>query len=425
VHSLRQSDVCVIGAGPYGLSVAAHLQSAGTDFRIFGSPMRRWLSQMPKSMLLKSEGCASSLADPEGRFSLGHYCLKEGLSYSDYAKPISREVFASYALAFQRKLVPQTEDVRVTEVSRADGGFQLRLSSDETLRSRNIIVATGLDHMAQSPEELACLPSELWSHSSDYSDLSAFKGKSIAVIGGGQSGLETAAILGEEGAAPNLIVRAPALAWNPIPSAERRSAYERLRRPRTRLGRGLKLWVYDNCPLLFHYLPREIRHSIVATTLGPAGTYWLKDRIYGQVPIYLGHEIHAVEARGGRVSLRIIGHNEQIKELIVDHVIASTGYRFDLRLLPFFGESIKSQLHHENQIPKLSAHFESSVQGLYFTGLASAASFGPLMRFIAGTGYTASRIATQIAKKQGLPAPRFATPGKCEERKYFDEKAVA
>jgi hypothetical protein len=107
--SASRPNVCIIGAGPYGLAIAAHLQFVGTDFRIFGSPMRRWLSQMPKFMLLKSEGCASSLPDPAGRHSLTQYCREEGLPYSEYAAPVSREVFARYAVAFQQKLVPHVE----------------------------------------------------------------------------------------------------------------------------------------------------------------------------------------------------------------------------------------------------------------------------------------------------------------------------
>ena len=129
--------------------------------------------------------------------------------------------------------------------------------------------------------------------------MSKFRGKDVAVIGGGQSGLETAAILREEGASVSLLVRAPTLAWNRIPSTARRSGYERLRRPRTRLGDGLQLWVYDNVPFLFHYLPQQVRISRVKASLGPAGAWWLKDRVVGQMPVFLGHQVRAVEAGAG------------------------------------------------------------------------------------------------------------------------------
>ena len=36
------TDVAVIGAGPYGLSLAAHLRARGADIRVFGFPMQSW-----------------------------------------------------------------------------------------------------------------------------------------------------------------------------------------------------------------------------------------------------------------------------------------------------------------------------------------------------------------------------------------------
>jgi cation diffusion facilitator CzcD-associated flavoprotein CzcO len=407
--------VCIIGAGPYGLAIAAHLQFLGMDFRIFGSPMRGWLSGMPKSMLLKSEGCASGLPDPAGHYTLPRYCREEGLPYSDYGVPVSREIFAAYGLGFQQKLVPQVEDVLVTAVSKPGGMFELRLSSGETVQSTQVIVATGLDHMAHRPEQLGRLPAELWSHSADHYDLSKFKGKHIAVVGGGQSALETAAILREEGASVTLLVRAPAIAWNRTPSMVRRPLYKRLRRPRTRLGEGLQLWVYDNAPLLFHYLPRQVRLSRVKASLGPAGAWWLKDRVVGRMPILLGHQIRAAEARGGRVELQVADANERPEVLIADHVIAATGYRFDFQNLPFLDQSLKSRIRHEEQLPELSSSFESSIPGLYFSGVSSANSFGPAMRFVAGTSYTARRISSHIANNQQPRAIAFAQPQNCRE----------
>ena len=218
---------------------------------------------MPKQMLLKSEGCASSLPDPTGRHTLARYCSNEGLPYSEYGAPVSREVFARYALSFQHNLVPVVEDVTVTAVSKLRDGFEVRLSSGEALDAGQVIVATGMEYMAHIPEQLVPLPAELRSHSADHHDLSDFKDKHIVVIGGGQSGLETAAILREEGASVSLLVRAPSLAWNRIPSKSHRSRYERLRFPRTRLGDGLQLWVYDNFPGIFHYLPERIRFARV------------------------------------------------------------------------------------------------------------------------------------------------------------------
>lgn len=415
MNSVPQTRVCIIGAGPYGLAIAAHLRHVGVDFRIFGSPMRRWLTQMPKAMLLKSEGCASELPDPEGRFGLAQFCREDGRPYAEYGTPLSRETFAKYVLSFQQKLVPQVEDVLVSAVSKTDAGFEICLSSGAKLRSTQVIVASGLDQMERVPEQLAQLPSELCSHSSAHYDLSKFKGKEVVVIGGGQSGLEAAALLKEEGASVTLVVRAPAIAWNGVPSLARRSLYQRMRRPRTQLGHGLQLWVYDNIPQFFHYLPRQVRISRVKAALGPAGGWWLKDRVIGQMPILLSHQLQAAEARNGGVVLQLTDQNQKSKTLIAEHVIAATGYRFNFQNLPFLDQSLKAQIKHEEQMPQLSSDFESSVPGLYFTGLASANSFGPVMRFLAGTSFTARRISSHIARGQRLQAAPFAHAQKCVE----------
>jgi hypothetical protein len=415
MNSASHPMVCVIGAGPYGLAIAAHLQFISVDFRIFGSPMHRWFYQMPKNMLLKSEGCASSLPDPTGQYTLARYCSNENLPFSDYVTPVSREVFARYAVSFQQKLVPNVEDVMVTTVSKLRDRFELQLSSGETLEAGKVIVATGLDNMAYIPGQLAQLPAELRSHSADHHDLSGFKGKDVTVIGGGQSALETAAILREEGAAVNLLVREPLLAWNRVPSKVHRSMYERFRFPRTRLGDGLQLWVCDNMPGLFHHLPLRIRLAKVKATLGPAGAWWLKDRVEGQLPILLGHHIRGTEIRGGRVALQVSDQNEHLQNFITDHVIAATGYQFKIKNLPFLSQSLKSQLRQEEQTPILSSNFESSIPGLYFTSLGSANSFGPVMRFLAGASYTAQRISHHVARGQGLHALPFSQPEKCPE----------
>lgn len=415
MNSVPQTKVCVIGAGPYGLAIAAHLRHAGVDFRIFGSTMERWLKQMPKAMLLKSEGCASGLPDPEGRYGLPQFCQGAGLPFVDYGSPLSRETFASYALAFQKKFVAQVEDVRVEAVRKIDSGFEIRLSTGETFRSAQVVVAIGMERMEHVPGEITQLPTELWSHSAAHYDLSRFKGKEVVVIGAGQSGLETAAILREEGASVTLVVRAQTIAWNKVPATAHRSLYQRLRRPRTQLGEGLQLWIYDNAPQFFHRLPRQTRLARVKASLGPAGAWWLKERVLGQMPVLLGHQLRGAKAQNGQVALQLTDQNGQSKELIADHVIASTGYKFDFEKIPFLDQNLKSAITHEMQIPRLSSYFESSVPGMYFAGLASTHSFGPVMRFIAGTGFTARRLSSHIAREHRAPAVAFAEPRKCVE----------
>jgi thioredoxin reductase len=193
----------------------------------------------------------------------------------------------------------------------------------------------------------------------------------------GQSALETAALLREEGATVTLVVRASKIAWNKVPIVRQRSLYQRLRRPRTQLGEGLKLWLYDDAPQLFHRLPGKLRISLVKEPLGPAGAWWLKERVMGQMPILLGHKLRTAEERNGRVVLHLTDEKGQPKELVADHVVASTGYKYKLQNVPFLDQSLKSQkFDTRRQQPRLSSYFESSVSGSYFCGLASTHSFG-------------------------------------------------
>jgi len=388
--------VAVIGAGPYGLSVAAHLRSQGVNFRIFGTPMYHWLEHMPKGMFLKSEGCASNLFDPMDGYTLKQYCAEKGLPYAQYGAPVSVEAFTQYGLSFQRRLVPTVENVMVTALRGSSATFELRLASGETLQASKVVIATGMSNTEYIPAALAQLPPELLSHSGSHRELCGFKGRDVTVLGGGQSALETAALLHEAGAEVRLLVRRPSIVWNGTPNLRRRSFGDRIRHPMSNLGPGLGPWVYSNAPMLFCYLPRRLRIARVQNALGPAGAWWLRDRVVGRFPIMLSHFVQKAETRGERVLLQLQGPGGVLRQITTNHVIAATGYRFDLGSLPFLSEHVLSQLGSVQQTPVLSPNFESSIPGLYFTGLASANQFGPAMRFLHGADYTARRVCRHI-----------------------------
>jgi cation diffusion facilitator CzcD-associated flavoprotein CzcO len=200
---LRSTEVAIVGAGPYGLSVAAHLKHRGVDLRIFGSPMSFWL-QMPASINLKSFAWATNVAVPHRHFTFPEYCRTRGL---EDLEPCSMESFAAYGLWVQRTLVPEVENTRVAAVRAAPGGFEIDLHGGESLRARRVVVATGLEGFAHVPAPLAGLPRGLVTHSSVHRTYEEFEGKDVAVMGGGASALETATMLLEAGARPLLLVR--------------------------------------------------------------------------------------------------------------------------------------------------------------------------------------------------------------------------
>jgi hypothetical protein len=405
---MSNSTVAIVGAGPYGLSIAAHLRTSGPDFRIFGTSMHRWRAQMPTGMFLKSELSGSNLFDPDESYTLQKHCSCAGFS-SDI--PISLETFTRYGLSFQQRLVPMVEDVSVTEIDKQMDAFQLRLASGEELTARNVVIATGLSHTAHIPSELAHLPLELLSHSSDHSDLGHFKGRDVVVIGGGQSALETAALLNEGQATVRLLVRRKSIEWNPHPKPGPRSLWERTRRPESALGNGLRTWFCAEAPNVFYHLPQGIRIEFVQNFLGPAGAYWLRERVLGRVPTLLGNWVRGAESRGDRVVLHVQGLDGNSREIITDHVIAASGYRFVVQALPFLSQALKRRLQ---PVPSLSSTFESCVPGLYFTGLASAHHFGSAMRFLYGARYTARCVSRAVASRgfgrRGVPNLRTRAP---------------
>jgi cation diffusion facilitator CzcD-associated flavoprotein CzcO len=359
--------------------------------------MRRWFEQMPLTNFLKSEGCASSLPDPVGQLTLPEFCREQQLPYTDYGWPVPRDTFVRYGIEFQRRMVPHLENVYVRAVRRAGYTFEVELASGETIRTETVIVATGMDYMEYVPPALTALPRELRSHTADYADFSRFSGKEVAVVGGGQSALEAAAMLSEQGASPTIIVREHRIIWGDRPNPARRSLHRRLRRPRTNLGNALQHVLYERAPQLFHYLPRALRLARVKVELGPAGAWWLRDRVDGKISMLLERTVTAATARGTRVALHLSTRNQAPEELLFDHVIAATGYAFRLQNLPYLDTDLKAAIRCEATTPVLSCSYEASVPGMYFTGIASANSFGPAMRFVVGTGHTARRIAAGLS----------------------------
>ena len=394
IHGMTRSiPVAIVGAGPYGLSIAAHLRNRGVGFRIFGNPMESWRAQMPAGMFLKSEGFASDIYDPERRFTLKSFCTQNGLSYADTGLPIPRETMAKYGLCFQRQLVPNVENRTVVGLDWSSKEFLLQLDNGETLTARRVIVAVGSNYFQYVPPSLAHLPAPLLSHSSEHHELTRFAGHDVTVVGGGASALDLAALLHEIGAQVRLVARQPSVVFlsKPVP----RSLWYRLRYPMSGIGGGWRSRFFADAPMLFRYLPQQIRVRTIKTYLGPAGAWFVKDRIAGCVPLLLARAPEYAELRDGRAYLRCKGDGGE-SELLTDHVIAATGYRVDIGRLDFLSEKVRASLQLIESAPVLSRNFESSVPGLYFVGLASAYCFGPVMRFLFGAGYTARRLSEHL-----------------------------
>jgi cation diffusion facilitator CzcD-associated flavoprotein CzcO len=386
-------DVVIVGAGPYGLSLASHLSDRGVERRIFGFPMRSW-RQMPPTMNLKSFGFATSIPSLRPQHTLPEYCRTRGLE--DF-EPIAYSTFADYGTWFQQQLVPDIEQMQVADIARQGAGFAVRLDSGESVEARQVIIATGLGHFTKTPDVLSSLPSGAVTHAwntAEYLSTTRYAGRDVTVIGAGQSALEAAALLHEGGAEVRILARHD-VGWSNRFS--KRSLRDRLLNPNTVVGPGRKNWVLQHLPWLPYYLPTERRVRLTRTYLGPFGAWWLRDRIEGKVPIVRHATLRAASMDKDHIALRIrAGADEQV--IRTDHIIAATGYEANVDRLPFVGRDLAKDIRRVEDAPALSTSFESSVPGLYFVGPASAFSFGPLFRFVAGAAYTVPTVTRRVMR---------------------------
>jgi hypothetical protein len=381
-------DVAVLGAGPHGLAATTHLRRAGVDVHIVGDPMSFWRT-MPAGMVLRSSWTATSIGECRGPLTLDAYC---GATGTESRSPVPLEQFLEYGAWVQQRVAPDV-DRRVVERLEPDGDdFRLDFTDGDQLRAHRVVVAAGIAPFAHRPSMAAHLPRELASHTADHRDLSRFQGRRVLVVGGGQSALETAALLHEGGANVEVTVRQDHLNWL------HGGKYQQM------LGRGAAL-VYAPtdvgpmglsrlvaAPALFRRLPRSVQDPIAYRSIRPAGAAWLAPRLTG-VSMRLGTRVQELTAVGSRV--RVTLSTDEV--LTVDHVICGTGYRVDVTRYPFLTPSLVSRLELAAGFPVLRRGMESSVPGLHIVGAPAAWSFGPIMRFISGGWYAGRSVAERIA----------------------------
>ena len=304
--------------------------------------------------------------------------------------------FCAYGLAFQQRFAPNLDNKRVSSLERTRTGFTVHLSDGKILTAKKVVIATGLSHFEHVPSQLAALPKDLLSHSSDHVELDQFKGRDITVIGGGASATELATLLNEAGSNVRMVARKPSILLHTREQPSR-TFPQTIRRPISTIGPGWKSRFFTDFPRVFHRLPKSVQIRLVKGFLGPAGGWFLRGR-FDKVPLLAGYQIKGAEAASGRAVLWLRSENGDERRLETEHVIAATGYRANVRRLPFLSAGITSQLRLFDNVPELSSQFESSVPGLFFVGAAAVDSFGPVVRFACGAKFAASRLSNYLAR---------------------------
>lgn len=384
-------DVVVVGAGPYGLSTAAHLRGRGLKVAIFGKTLEMWRDHMPKGMRLRSHWFASNLCDPGEDYTFERFS-KESKYEKCYPLPI--EAFIEYGLWFRQRAVPDVDETYVSSIERQDGRFLVRLADGREVQSQAVVMATGLFRYAHRPEPYHGLPARFVSHSSDHNDFSRFKGQDVMVIGGGHSAIEFAALLHEAGAAVQVVARRRISWWAPDRTYDR-TLLERIIAPTTSMAPGWQNWVLDHMPYLFYRFPQARKDSYISNYESGASS-WLRDRVIGKVTLRENRTVTNLEVVDGKVDATISDGTRAR----VDHILLATGYKVDINRLTMIDPSLRAEIKTDMGIPILNHRFESNVTGFYFVGITSLRAFGPLYRFVAGCGATARRVARSVVRER-------------------------
>jgi FAD-dependent urate hydroxylase len=390
----RSNEVAIIGAGPYGLSTAVHLRREGIPVRVFGDPFEFWRNNMPKGMILRSRKRSTHIADPDRRLTIERYEAAENVTVS--RPSLTLEEFLAYGAWYLRNGVGEVDRRRVRRVEREDHRFALDLDDGTQVHADRVVVAAGLAPFGHRPPPWDSLPRSLVRHASEINDLTEFAGERVLVVGGGQSALESGALLHEAGAEVELAMRGHQVEWLRGDDPGTRVPLRVRAAPPTDVGSLFTGWPAA-MPDVYRVLPARARAEVSTRCLRPRASAWLRPRLK-DVPVVTDLRVVAAESQGTEVHVRLDDGSERT----VDRVVLGTGYRIDVSRYPFLSAALMLAIGTKNGYPRLGPGLESTVPGLHFVGAPASLSFGPIVRFVVGTWFAAPAVAQRI---RGGPHP--------------------
>jgi thioredoxin reductase len=389
LEPMRQTELLVIGAGPYGLATAAYARQRGIACAIAGRPMSFWKERMPPGMLLRS-GFDWHL-DAGGNDTLVAFLDEQDIARAE-VDPIPVEIFLDYAEWFRRRRGLDVVADAVEGLERREGHFVARFRGGGKVAAAAVVAAPGLRYFAHVPRDhpVVALAADRWSHTCDLTRFEALSGHRLLIVGGRQSAFEWAALAAESGA------------------AEVHISY-RHETPRFEVSD----WSFVD-PMIdgsietrgwFRRLPASERESINRRFWAEGRLKlepWLTPRLEG-APIRLWPRTTVTTCgvtQTGAIHAVLDGETP----LEVDHVVLATGYRVDIARVPYLRDLL-SELETVEGYPVLNESFESSVPGLFLAGLVAARDFGPFLGFVRGCPLAARLIVEALGKRE-TSAPR-------------------
>ena len=378
-------DVAVVGAGPFGLSVAAHLPQR--KVRVFGEPMQTWRTRMPPDMLLRSDWEETSLSAPADRGAIDVWAKATG---EPRQEPIPLPLFLRYADWFRQTFVRESDPAEVVDVERGGGVLRVTTSAGDAVDAARVVVAVGVTPFPYAPPPFDAAMGDGVTFAIDRQDYSAYRGGRVVVVGGGQGGLESAALALRAGADVELVVRSR-LRW-----FTDREPY----RPRGPVRRRLYRLAYPvvgyGPPILnrlalhpdaFAALPAPLRRRVATRILRAGGSPWVRSVVEGRIAVTEGVAVTGVERLGDGMDLQLSDGSSRR----ADAVIVSAGFRFALDRLTFLSPSVKAAVTVRDGWPVLDRCFRSTDPDVLFVGFAAERRFGPIARFVSGSRFTAHR----------------------------------
>jgi len=371
------TQLLVIGAGPYALSTAALARERGIETVILGRPMGFWREHMPEGMFLRS-GPDWHL-DGAGVETLEAF-LDERQIRPETVDPIPVALFLDYADWFMaRKGLPVREEF-VSSLEKSNGRFEATLDGGERIVADAVVAAPGVQHYTCRPEWAASLPPERWAHTCDLVAFDELAGARVLIVGGRQSAYEWAALIGEHGAE-----RIDVVHRHDVPRFERvswRFVDPHVERTLEVPGywRGLAKSEQDAIALQFWEVGRLTLEQWLTPRLDPE-----------RVTRRPGTEVVSAGPSGDAVRVGL----SDSTELTVDHIVFACGYRADLRNVPYLA-GVLERVELADGFPVLDNAMQTTLDGLYLTGFSATKDFGPFFGFVKGSPAAATLIVRDL-----------------------------